>query len=314
MPDPRLTSAVAAIESSAWRGSAAGQQQARAMLRRVLTYLDHQATQVSIIEPGRDTLGGQTGPIPISIDNKLDYAVKVRVEFTVSQDRGGDFAVLSNPGLITVPAQAVITKKVKVKASSIGSTTVSLRLLAPDGQPLPRPPVNMTVQSTQLGTLTLVVLAAALAVFMIASASRAIRRGRSCGGAAPGGAPGGPDSGGPGAARRDGGDRASRPAGDEPGRGADPAADHGAGHPPDRDAGQAGHEPDHGAGPAVSGQASRGAGPGTTSATGRGGHEQAEETDNVGHDRAAPGTAGTDLAATEDADDYARVPGWADRR
>jgi len=311
-PAPQLTRAVEAIESSAWRGSAAGQQQARAMLRRVLAYLDHQATQVSIIEPGRDTLGGQTGPIPISIDNKLDYAVKVRVEFTVSQNRGGDFAV-RNPGLITVPAQAVITKKVTVKASSIGSTTVSLRLLAPDGQPLPRAPVNMTVQSTQLGTLTLVVLAAALAVFVIASASRAIRRGRSSGGAAAGGAPDGPGPGDPGAAR-DGGDRASHPAGDEPDRGADPTADRGAGHRPDRDADQAGHEPDHGAGPAVSGPASLGAGPGTTSATGRGGHEQAEETDNVGHDRAAPGTAGTDLAATEDADDYARVPGWADRR
>jgi hypothetical protein len=64
----------------------------------------------------------------------------------------------------------------------------------------------------------------------------------------------------------------------------------------------------------MSGQARRGAGPGTTNATGRGGHEQAEETDNVGDDRAAPAPAGTDLAGTEDADDYARVPGWADRR
>jgi hypothetical protein len=335
---PQLTQAIEAIESSAWRGSAAGQQQARAMLRRVLTYLADQTRQVSIVEPGRDTLGGQTGPIPISIDNKLKYAVNVRVQFTVSQGRGGDFAVLSNPGRITVPAESIITKKVKVKASSIGSTTVSLRLLAPDGQPLPGAPVNMTVQSTHLGNLTLVVLAAALAVFLIASASRAIRRGRASGGAAPRSAPDGPGHGGPGAGRRDGGDRANHPAGNEPDQRADePAdhgtshqpgqradhgishqpdqrADHGAGHQPDRRADDAGRETDHGTRSALSEQASRGAGPGTTNATGRGGHEQAEETDNVGHDRAAPGTAGTDLAATEDADDYARVPGWADRR
>ena len=76
----------------------------------------------------------------------------------------------------------------------------------------------------------------------------------------------------------------------------------------------AGRETDHGTRSALSEQASRETGPGTTNATGRGGHEQAEETDNVGHDRAAPTPAGTDLAATEDADDYARVPGWADRR
>ena len=343
---PQLTQAVEAVESSAWRGSAAGQQQARAMLRRVLTYLTDQTSQVSIVEPGRDTLGGQTGPIPISIDNKLRYPVNVRVQFTVSQGRGGDFAVLTNPGRITVPAESIITKKVKVKASSIGSTTVSLRLLAPDGQPLPGAPVNMTVQSTHLGNLTLVVLAAALAVFLIASASRAIRRGRAPGGAAPGSAPDDPDHGGPGAGRRGGGDRANHPAGNEPDQRADRPADHGtsrqpdhqAGHgtgqqphhqadhgtgrlsdhggdrQPDHQAGHAGQETDHGTGSAVSGQASRRAGPGMTNVTGRGGHEQAEETDNVGRDRAAPGTAGADLAATEDADDYARVPGWADRR
>jgi hypothetical protein len=304
-PAPRLTQSVAAIESSAWRGPAAGQQQAHAMLSRVLKYLDGQASQVTIVEPGRDTLGGQTGPIPISIDNKLKYAVRVKVKFTVSQDRGGDFAVLSQPGLITVPPETIITKKVKVKASSIGSTTVSLRLLAPNGQQLPAPPVNMTVQSTQLGTVTLVVLAAALAVFMIASASRAIRRGRSSGGAAAGGAPDGPGPGAPGAARHD-----SRNGRDSRDGSADGRDGREAERRPDHDD----HEPDRGARAATSGQASRGAGPGTMNATGRGGHEQAEETDNVGHDRAAPAPAGTDLAATEDADDYARVPGWADRR
>jgi hypothetical protein len=390
-PAPRLTRAIAGIESSAWRGTAAGQEQARVMLRRMLTYLGDQTSKVTIIEPGRDTLGGQTGPIPISIDNKLDYAVRVRVQFTVSQDRGGDFAVLSNPGVITVPAEAVITKKVKVKASSIGSTTVSLRLLAADGQPLPGAPVNMTVQSTQLGTVTLVVLAAALAVFMIASATRAIRRGRSSGGAAPGGAPAGPGPDGPGPAHHEDDDSADPPAegGPGPGRG-DPAgqpAEEGAGrgtsHPTAHDAtrpagpgtghgvagpahygaengaghsdgyraeGASGHwaglpeyhraedGPGHGAvypapdeagrltdhddgdsadrerGYPMSGQASGGFGPVPASAAGRGGHEQPEETDNVGDDRAAPGTAGTDPAATEDADDYARVPGWADRR
>ena len=290
-PSTQLSPAIAAVESSAWRGSAAGQQRAQVMLRRVLRYLSLQEGGVSIVEPGRDTLGGQTGPIPISIDNKLPYAVQVRVQFSVSQDRGGDFAVLTNPGVIKIPPREIITKKVKVKASSIGSTTVSLRLLAPDGQALPVAPVNMTVQSTQLGTLALVVLAAALAVFMITSASRAIRRGRSSGGAAAGSDPGDPDQGGPGAARGNDGERAAE--------------------------GQPGHDdpaPGPGADGGPSGQARPGAGPGQPGTAGPHGHEQPGETDNVGDDRAAPGTAGTDLAATEDADDYARVPGWADRQ
>jgi hypothetical protein len=295
----RLTQSVTAIESSAWSGSAAGQQQARVMLRRVLGYLANQEHGVSIVEPGRDTLGGQTGPIPISIDNKLRYPVQVKVDFTVSQKAGGDFAVLSNPGLITVPADGIITKKVKVKASSIGSTTVSLRLLAPDGQPLSGTPVNMTVQSTQLGTVTLIVLAAALAVFMIASASRAIRRGRASGGAARGGPAPSPDAGGPGHQPGHQPDQGADRGDLHPGPGADPGHDHGAGH---------------GAGLAVNEQVSHGASLGKANAAGRGGHEQPEEADSVGHDRAAPGTAGTDLAVTEDADDYARVPRWADPR
>jgi Family of unknown function (DUF6049) len=292
-PNPRLNPAIAAVESSAWRGSAAGQQQARVLLRRVQRYLSQQETSVSIVEPGRDTLGGQTGPIPISVDNRLPYTVQVRVQFSVNQDRGGDFRVLSSPGVIRIPPREIITKKVKVRASSIGSTTVTLRLLAPNGQALPGTPVNMTVQSTQLGTLALVVLAAALAVFMITSASRAIRRGRSAGGPAPAGAPGPPDA---------------------PGQGSGGAARGDAGGPAGREPGPGDRAPDPGADRGTSAQASRGAGSGQAHPTGRGGHEQAEETDNVVHDRAAPGTAGTDLAATEDADDYARVPGWADRR
>ncbi|MGH3275735.1 MAG: DUF6049 family protein, partial [Streptosporangiaceae bacterium] len=266
-PAPQLSRAVAGIESSAWRGSAAGQRQARAMLRRVMSYLAAQERGISIVEPGRDTLGGQTGPIPISIDNRLPYPVRVRVVLRSSQGVGGGFAVLSNPGVIKIPANNILTKQVRVRASAIGSTTVSLRLVAPDGQPLLGAPVNMTVQATHFGTLELIALAAALAMFVIVSAGRAIRRGQGSSEAGPPGEPGQP------------GEAASL-----------------------GDATVSRHD-----------DAIPVAGPGEENATGQGGHEKAEGTDNVGHDRAAPGPVGTDLAATEDADDYARVPGWADR-
>jgi hypothetical protein len=108
-------------------------------------------------------------------------------------------------------------------------------------------------------------------VFVITSASRALRRGR---GPAPDGAPaGGPVPADPAVAGAPGG---------ADGAGAPEA---GAGAPPFR-----GH------------------------ATGVAGHEQPVETDTVGPDRAGPSPAGTDLAATEDADDYARATGWADSR
>jgi hypothetical protein len=243
-PSPQLYRAVAGIESSAWRTGAAGQRRARSMLSRVSAYIDHQGSSVSVIGPGRVTLGGQTGLVPVPIDNKLRYPVKVRVQLTVSQAADSGFTVIDKPGTIQVPADTIITEKVKVRAAVIGSTTISLRLLAPDGQALPGTPITMTVQATHFGTLGLTVLALALGVFVATSAMRAIRRGR------------------------------TPPAGDPEGR-ADPDAPTG---------------------------------------TGAGGHEQPEETDNVGHDRAESSEAGTDHVLTEDADDYARVPGWADRR
>jgi len=243
-PSPQLYRAVAGIESSAWRTGSAGRRRARSMLSRVTGYVGHQGNSVSVIGPGRVTLGGQTGLVPVPIDNRLRYPVKVRVQLNVSQAADSGFTVITRPGIIQVPADTIVTEKVKVRAATIGSTTINLRLLAPDGQPLPGTPVTMTVQATHFGTLGLTVLALALGVFVVTSAMRAIRRGR------------------------------TPPAGD-------PEA------APDQDA---------------------------PAGTGAAGHEQAEGTDNVGHDRAESGEAGTDHVLTEDADDYARVPGWADRR
>jgi hypothetical protein len=253
-PGPQLYRAIAGIESSAWRGSAAGHRHALSMLHRVTDYLSRQVDGVSIIAPGRVTLGGQKGDIPIPIDNRLRYPVRVKVQLSINQAPGGGFAVLSKPGFVQIRSNVVTTRviqvepgittqKLKVRAAAIGSTTISLRLLAPNGEALPAAPVTMIVQATHFGTLALTVLAAALGIFVITSATRAIRRGRT---------PPGPGPEGPG-----------------------------------------GHD--------------------APAATDAGGHEQPEGTDNVGHDRAESGEAGTDHVLTEDADDYAPVPGWADR-
>jgi hypothetical protein len=241
-PDPQLYRAVAGIESSAWRGSAAAQRRARPLLHRVTTYVSRQLNGVSLVGASTITLGGQKGDIPVAIDNRLSYPVQVRVQLTYSEPANGGFAILTPPGLIKVKANTVMTTKVKVQAASV-PTTITMRLLAPDRQPLPRPSVNMTVQATHFGTFALIILAAALGIFVITSATRAIRKGRI-------------------------------PPGPRPG--------------------------------AVTGQDA-------PAATDAGGHEQAEGTDSVGPDRTESGEAGTAHVLTEDADDYARVPGWADR-
>lgn len=253
-PRPQLYQAMAGVESSAWRNTARARQRARSLLHRITAYTDRQLAGVTLVGGSPVTLGGQKGTIPVAIDNRLSYPVRVRVKVSVVQGAGGGFSVLSDPGVIMLPPDNITTKKIKVEASAVGSTTVTMRLTAPDKRPLPGPPVSATVQATHFGTLALILLAAALGIFMAASAARAIRRGRTP-----------PDPAGAGA-----------PGQQEPPDGASG----------DQDA------------------------PGTSGASG---HEQPEETDNVGHDRAESGEAGTDHVLTEDADDYARVPGWADR-
>jgi Family of unknown function (DUF6049) len=253
-PVPQLHRSVAGVESAAWRISRAARRRARALLSSIMSYVSTQENGVSIIDPGHVTLGGQKGAIPINIDNKLQHSVQVRVRLTIDQPAHGGFAVSPERGLtqrqnvvttnvIRVQPDIITTKKLKVRASDIGSTTISLTLLAPDGQPLPQSPESMSVQATHFGTFALTILAAALGVFVITSAARAIRRGRMP-----------PEP------------RPQGPSGDDA--------------------------------PTPSGAA---------------GHEQAEGTDNVGHDRAESGEAGPEHVPTEDADDYAPVPGWADR-
>ena len=57
------------------------------------------------------------------------------------------------------------------------ATTVTLLLASLGGQSL-SVPQRMTIQATQVGVLGMIIVAAALGIFLIASAARAVRRGR----------------------------------------------------------------------------------------------------------------------------------------
>ena len=75
---------VAAVESSAWRGDPA---QAKALLASVSAYLAAQDRQVRIIDTGQDTLTGKSGPVPVSINNRLGRPVTVLLQVRAPSDR-----------------------------------------------------------------------------------------------------------------------------------------------------------------------------------------------------------------------------------
>jgi hypothetical protein len=200
-PDQALAAAIIAVESSEWRGGGARARQARIRLARISAYLSRQERSIVIIGPDRVTLGGLSGTLPVSISNGLRYPVRVRVQVTVPS--GGRITVKAPPAKL-VAAGADVTLKLHVRAATVGSTTIQLSLRTPEGAPLPGRPVALTVQATHFGTLALVIIGAALAVFAVTSARRALTRGR--------GEQPGPDADGP---APDGADTPDQPDGAE---------------------------------------------------------------------------------------------------
>jgi hypothetical protein len=180
-PDPGyLSSAIAALESCAWRGNrqAAIRQD---LLSRVSGYVAGQGRKIRIVDSGQITLGGSSGKVPVSISNGLTWR-DVLVRLKASTPGAGRLSIGTYDPLITVPAGKIITVRLPVHAAAVGVTDVTFELLSPDGSALPGTQVRLSVHATKFGTLALVVMSVALGVFVLTSAARAVRRSRKDGG------------------------------------------------------------------------------------------------------------------------------------
>jgi Family of unknown function (DUF6049) len=166
-----LAGAVAAVESSAWRGNP---RQAKALLASVAGYLATQDRQVRIIDTGQDTLTGKSGPVPVSINNRLGRRVTVLLQ---AHAPSGRMTVRPSETTVTIGAHQQRIVVIKVRSAAAGSSVLRLNLAAPDGAPLPGTGAQLTVDATHFGTTAMVIVAIALAVFLVTAIARAIRRG-----------------------------------------------------------------------------------------------------------------------------------------
>lgn len=164
---------VARLESAAWRGR--GQARGLDLLHQASSYLGAEERLVSIIPSSEVTLGGYSGVVPVSIDNKLGQPVQVRLQATVPA--AGRLSIGAIPGVITVGAGLKETVRLRVRARSAGLTEIRLRLLTPHGAPIPGSERTLRVRSTALATLALVITAIAVGVLIVTLAARVIRRG-----------------------------------------------------------------------------------------------------------------------------------------
>ena len=179
-PDNTLSLAVATVESSAWQGKST--RTALHMLTFVKDEISKQEHGVQIFAEPRVTLGGLKGSVPVSIDNRLSYAVKVRLHL---DSQASSVKITAVPGrVLTIPAHTALTVRLHVQATQVGSTTITMSLQSQNFVPLePADVLSMTVEATQVGVLGVIIGAAALGVFLIAYTVRAVRRGRPADGA-----------------------------------------------------------------------------------------------------------------------------------
>jgi Family of unknown function (DUF6049) len=187
-----LGNAAAAVESSAWRGGGAAGAAGAALAQQAGAYLSAQERKVTVVGAPRVTLGGLTGSVPVSVFNHLNYPVRVEVE-AAPIGPSGQVTVREPHRIITVPAGQLEIVKLQVAAATVGSTTLGIGLVTPQGMTLPTS-ASVVVQATHYGDLALIIIIAALAVLLLTAAARALRRrpgGRRGPGAAPG-QPGGP--------------------------------------------------------------------------------------------------------------------------
>jgi hypothetical protein len=168
-----LDEVIAVTESAAWRGS--GIAGGKLALARLSSYLQDSEHDVQIITGNtKRLLGGTSGDTPVSVQNTLDVPVQVRV--AVTEPTNSQLTVGKFDSLITVPAQKTGTVYMPLHSSRLGTSMMQLQLLTRDGSPLTWTSQPLSIQVTRYGQVMLVLIAAALGVLVLTSATRWTRQ------------------------------------------------------------------------------------------------------------------------------------------
>jgi hypothetical protein len=181
--DPRAAAILAELPlegqrlaSSAWSrpsSAAAGEKMARAVTAELSGFLNG----VLIVTPSHSsyTLGSSNSPLPITVENNLDYPARISVDVSTVNGLPGFTAKAQTA---VVDAHSKRTIHVDTKVDPIGRIQVLAQLRTPDGQRQLGSAVQMTVRNTQLGVVGVVITIVAGAVLLLALLIRFGRRWR----------------------------------------------------------------------------------------------------------------------------------------
>ncbi|MFI6324838.1 DUF6049 family protein [Nonomuraea sp. NPDC050556] len=167
--------AVLRLTSSAWRNRLTA---ARAATAKVGDKLGDSIDQVSV--PGHDqvrTLAGSEGVVPISVRNKSNQDIIVKVEVTSNNPDVLKIGKIENnpTNELRIGAKQNGTLQLPVVATSSGDASVTVQLKTRDGLKYDDP-VKLTVRTTGYTGIALVIVGAALTVMLAAVVTRVLRR------------------------------------------------------------------------------------------------------------------------------------------
>jgi hypothetical protein len=171
-----LDEALAATESSAWRGGSAGGGQA--LVTAFDAYLKASRDKVEIITSSEITMAGSSGQLPVPIKNNLKgQSVQVRLSASVTAVPGQThpLTVSGLDDVIKIKAGQTVVVKLHVGSAPSGSTDIHLSLVTTDGRQVSIP-ATLTVHSTRYGQAILILIAGAIGLMVLMPALRAGRR------------------------------------------------------------------------------------------------------------------------------------------
>ena len=172
-----LDEALLATQSAAWRGG--GQPRGAALIHGLSEYVTSAEKKVRIISSAQVPMGGASGLVPVTIENGLHQAIRVRVVATVDNTPGrtSQLTIGHFQDVVTIPPQSPSSPvRLPVSSAPQGSTRIKLSLTSANGTPLPFTEKSLTVQSTRYGRAILFLIGAAIGVFVLTSLYRAVRR------------------------------------------------------------------------------------------------------------------------------------------
>jgi hypothetical protein len=170
----QLDAALAATESSAWRGRGSyGGWLAMSLLG---SYVSESEKKVQMIASKKILLAGQSGVTPVSVQNGLGQPIQVQV--TAITPPGSQLQVGDFNALLRVQAGKTNTTRIPVHSATIGTATVQLQLATQNGSPLTWQGTSqpLSVEVTRFGRSLLLLIGGALGILVLTSAYRLRRK------------------------------------------------------------------------------------------------------------------------------------------